>query len=93
MTLRLPAADLRLHRFVSVHRAMDFVRQGWLALPTLENTHHAEHRVHVVWLCCCERSEQAPDPKLARALARASIRASQQQQRDYARVAGRRGRR
>jgi hypothetical protein len=73
---------------------MDFVRQGWLALPTLDGTHHGEYRVHLVWLCCCERNEQeAPDPKLARALARASIRASQQQQRDYVRIAGRRGRR
>jgi hypothetical protein len=73
---------------------MDFVRHGWLPLPSLDGTYHGEYRVHLVWLCCCERSDQAPDPQVARALVRASIRASQRRTRDYARIAaGHRGKR
>ena len=80
-----------LHRFVPVDRVIEFVRLGWLPLPTLAGTHHGEFKVHVVWLCCCGAKE--PDPHTARALARASIRASKEREFRHRQIAAGRGKR
>ncbi|MCA6110869.1 hypothetical protein [Bradyrhizobium cenepequi] len=39
------------HRFVVWLRVPDYLRLGWLALPTLDGTHHGYWAVHMVWLC------------------------------------------
>lgn len=67
-----------LHRFVSHGRAMEYVRLGWLPLPSLDGTHHGEFKVHLVWLCSCEAAE--PDPLKARQLAMANLRLQKDQQ-------------
>ncbi len=41
------------HRWVLHHRVPDYLRCGWLALPTLEGTHHGLWSVHCIWLCGC----------------------------------------
>ena len=77
------------HRFVPVAKAMDYVRLGWLPLPTFAGTHHESHKVHVVWLCSC--GERKPiTPHEVRALKMAIIRSSLQRQFEYNRIATRR---
>lgn len=44
---------MSLHRWVRHEFVPDFLRCGWLALPTLEGTHHGFWSVHLVWLCTC----------------------------------------
>jgi hypothetical protein len=78
------------HRFVSRGHAMNFVKLGWLPLPSLVGTVHEEYRVHIAWLCCCERRDQPPDPGATRKLVRASVRASRAQQSQYRQIAARR---
>jgi hypothetical protein len=68
-----------LHRFVPVGKAMQWVRLGWLPLPTLADTHHADYRVHVVWLCCCDAKDNAPDPNVQRSTANATVRLAKEQ--------------
>jgi hypothetical protein len=40
--------------FVRHSEALDWLRLGWLARPTLERTHHGEYSVMMEWLCDCE---------------------------------------
>lgn len=49
--MKLPKETL--HRFVPHHQAMDYVRLGWLPLPSLRQTPHDAYSVHVIWLCDC----------------------------------------
>jgi hypothetical protein len=46
-----------LHRFVRKPQLPDYLSLGWLALPSLEGTHHGCWSAHVVWLCDCAPSE------------------------------------
>ena len=48
---------MTLHRWVIHPRVPDYLRCGWLALPTLEGTHHGMWSVHCVWLCQCIAAE------------------------------------
>jgi hypothetical protein len=57
---------------------MEYVRLGWLPLPSLYGTHHGEFKVHVVWLCSCEATE--PDPLKGRQLAMANLRLEKDRQ-------------
>lgn len=43
-----------IHRWVRVTEVMDYLRLGWLALPTLDGTPHGRWSVHVCWLCECD---------------------------------------
>ena len=43
-----------LHRYVRIHQAEDYLRLGWLPLPTLAGTPHSTWSVHMAWLCGCE---------------------------------------
>ena len=47
-----------LHRYAPIAKAMDYVRMGWLPLPSLKGTHHGRYAVHMIWLCACK----APQP-------------------------------
>ena len=44
---------MTLHRWVQHDRVADYLRLGWLALPTLESTWHGVYAAHCVWLCGC----------------------------------------
>ena len=48
-----------LHRFVPFDRAMDYVRMGWVPLPSPIGTHHGRWAVHLMWRCCCGRRARA----------------------------------
>lgn len=48
---------MTLHRYVLHDHVPDYLRLGWLALPTLEGTHHGCWSVHCVWLCGCRCAE------------------------------------
>lgn len=50
---------MTLHRWVPHFQVPDFLRLGWIALPTLEGTHHGIYSAHCVWLCACKPA--APD--------------------------------
>lgn len=50
----------RVHRFIPLTRVPDYLRLGWLALPTLEGTHHGFWSVHLVWLCGCDVVDPRP---------------------------------
>ena len=80
-----------LHRYVPVRKAMDFVRLGWMPMPTLKGTVHQEYSVHMIWRCCCGRAE--PDPYVERAKARAIVKARRHARFDQARMANKRPRR
>lgn len=41
----------REHRWAPHEKVLDYLKLGWLPLPTLEGTHHGEWSVHMVWLC------------------------------------------
>ncbi len=43
----------REHRFVRTDRALDWLRLGWMPLPSLAGTHHGAWSVHCVWICGC----------------------------------------
>lgn len=32
---------------------MDYVKMGWLPLPSLDGTHHGDWSVHMAWICDC----------------------------------------
>jgi hypothetical protein len=52
------------HRFVLHHRVPDYLQLGWMALPSLEDTHHGRWSTHCIWLCECrpvEPGKQAAD--------------------------------
>lgn len=57
MTERRIVPVARVHRFVVWDRVPDYLRLGWLALPTLEGTGHGLWAVHLVWLCGCDVAE------------------------------------
>lgn len=42
-----------VHRFVRIERVSDYLSLGWVALPSLEGTHHGFWSVHMAWLCDC----------------------------------------
>lgn len=46
-----------LHRFVRHYAALDYLRLGWLVLPSLDGTSHGQWSVHCVWLCSCKPVE------------------------------------
>jgi hypothetical protein len=48
-----------VHRWVRHELAMDYIRLGWLPLPTLQETPHGQWSTHLAWLCPCP----APDPR------------------------------
>jgi hypothetical protein len=48
---------MTLHRWVIHERVPDYVRLGWLALPSLEGTSHGIYSAHCVWLCQCRSAE------------------------------------
>jgi hypothetical protein len=48
---------MTLHRWVLIERVPDYLLIGWLALPTLEGTHHGRWSVHCIWLCACRAAE------------------------------------
>lgn len=45
------------HRFVLHDVVPDYLRLGWLALSSLEGTHHGFWSAHCVWLCGCKAAE------------------------------------
>ena len=46
-----------IHRWVIDRHVADYLRLGWMALPTLEGTSHGLYSVHCVWLCECPLAE------------------------------------
>lgn len=48
---------MTMHRWVIHPRVPDYLLLGWLALPTLEGTHHGHWSAHCVWLCACRAVE------------------------------------
>ena len=48
---------MTIHRWVNHHRVPDYLRCGWMALPTLEGTGHGIYSAHCVWLCSCRAVE------------------------------------
>jgi hypothetical protein len=48
---------MTLHRWVITPNVPDYLRIGWLALPTLEGTGHGLYSVHCVWMCSCRMVE------------------------------------
>ena len=48
---------ITFHRWVIFSRAADYLRLGWLAMPTLRGTHHGDWSVHMAWLCECKPVE------------------------------------
>jgi hypothetical protein len=44
----------KLHRFVRLAVAEDYLRLGWMATQALRGTYHGQYSVHMVWLCDCE---------------------------------------
>ena len=48
---------MSLHRWVIHPLVPDYIRLGWLALPTLEGTGHGLWAAHCVWLCGCRPVE------------------------------------
>lgn len=47
----------KLHRFVRIPEVEDYLRAGWMPLPSLAGTVHGLWSVHLVWLCDCEPFE------------------------------------
>ena len=41
------------HRWVIDEFVADYLRLGWMALPSLEGTSHGIYSVHCIWLCGC----------------------------------------
>lgn len=52
---------MTLHRWVMFDRVPDYLRLGWLALPTLEGTGHGLYSAHCIWLCECRAVEPSGD--------------------------------
>jgi hypothetical protein len=52
--------SISFHRWVRISRADDYLRLGWLPLPTLEHTPHGAYSVHMAWLCNCKAVEPRP---------------------------------
>jgi len=48
---------MTLHRWVTFDRVADYLRLGWLAIPTLEGTGHGLWAAHCIWLCQCRAVE------------------------------------
>ena len=44
---------MTFHRWVIHERVPAYLLLGWIALPSLEGTHHGRWSVHCVWLCGC----------------------------------------
>ena len=52
---------MTFHRWVIHDQVPDYVRLGWIALPTLEGTNHGIYSTHCVWLCECPLPEPEGD--------------------------------
>lgn len=50
--MKLP--DHSLYRYIRNNQALDACRLGWLPLPSLNGTHHAQYSVLMAWLCSCD---------------------------------------
>ena len=48
---------MTFHRWVLHRYVDDYLRLGWMALPTLVGTHHGAWSTHCVWLCDCKLIE------------------------------------
>lgn len=46
-----------VHRWALHAQVEDYLRLGWLALPSLEGTSHGQWSAHLVWLCECKPTE------------------------------------
>lgn len=44
---------MTFHRWVRHEFVPDWLRMGWMALPSLEGTPHGFYSAHIVWLCGC----------------------------------------
>lgn len=44
---------MTFHRYVRFEYVEDYLRLGWMALPTLVGTHHGRYSVHMAWICGC----------------------------------------
>jgi len=53
---------MTLHRWVLHHMVPDFLRCGWLALPSLDGTSHGIYSTHCIWLCGCRCVEPSLNP-------------------------------
>jgi hypothetical protein len=45
------------HRWVIHERVPDYLRLGWMAMPSLEGAHHGYWSAHCIWLCECKLVE------------------------------------
>jgi hypothetical protein len=45
---------MTMHRFVLHHLVPEYLRLGWMALPSLEGTGHGIYSAHCIWLCDCQ---------------------------------------
>lgn len=45
---------MQTFHLVRNEQAPDWIMAGWLALPTLEGTHHGVWSVCMTWLCDCK---------------------------------------
>jgi hypothetical protein len=52
---------MTFHRWALHGRVPDYLLLGWMALPTLEGTHHGHWSAHCVWLCGCRVVEPTND--------------------------------
>ena len=44
----------KLHRFVRLAVAEDYLRLGWMPTQALHSAYHGQYSVHMVWLCECK---------------------------------------
>jgi hypothetical protein len=53
------------HRWIPFHRIEDYLRLGWMILPSFDGVRmHGEYCVHGKWLCDCPPVEPLPRPRL-----------------------------
>jgi len=43
----------RQHRYIRIPQVMEWLRLGWLPLPSLDGSTHGNWSVHCVWICDC----------------------------------------
>jgi len=52
---------MTLHRWIIHDRVPSYLLLGWMALPSLEGTHHGQWSTHCIWLCGCACVEPQRD--------------------------------
>lgn len=57
------------HRWVIHERVPDYLRLGWMALPSLEGTSHGIYSAHCIWVCECEPVEPRAEVRVKEAAA------------------------